>query len=235
MKKNILVILCVALAIVGVLSIGVAATGALETISAYLTYNVTVKLDGQTQTMYDANGMRVYPINYQGTTYLPIRAVSNMLGIDVDWDGQTRTVLLGENGTAKDFINEVRPYASKYDNLSSIYVAEDMNWTETIAGKTYNSYIKMATNDVLYYDLGGKYDTISFSVYTEEDLGESKPIIQCVGDNDTVLETVEITPFDAYTKVTVDVSGVLQLKIQSNHPTSDVGRTPIYIYNATIE
>ncbi len=36
------------------------------------------------------------PFTYEGTTYLPIRAVAEAVGKDVTWDGATKTVYLGE-------------------------------------------------------------------------------------------------------------------------------------------
>ena len=80
------------------------ATGAsaatVENIKVQLRPDVTVKLNGNTQVMTDANGNPVYPIMNGGTTYLPVRAVSNMLGVGVDWDGATQTVLLDTGKTA---------------------------------------------------------------------------------------------------------------------------------------
>ena len=71
-------------------------------ITVQLRPDVTVKLDNKTQAMADANGSTVYPIMNGGTTYLPVRAVSNMLGINVDWDGATQTVLLNSGNNAAD-------------------------------------------------------------------------------------------------------------------------------------
>ncbi len=90
-------VLLMACAIMLSFCLGAAATGNLQEIKAFLNYGITVKLDGEEQIMHDVNGKRVYPITYEGTTYVPVRAVSNMLGIDVNWDGTTNTVLLGEN------------------------------------------------------------------------------------------------------------------------------------------
>ena len=84
-----------------------AAKPAATNITVRLSPDVTVKYNGVTQTMKDATGTVVYPVSYQGTTYLPIRAVSNMLGVAVDWDQATKTVLLGSSSTAvkgEDFI-----------------------------------------------------------------------------------------------------------------------------------
>ena len=91
--------LAIALALVCGMVIGANAADTLKEISAYLNYGITIKYNGEAQNLADASGNRVYPITYNGTTYLPIRAVSNMLGIGVDWDGATQTVLLGKRRT----------------------------------------------------------------------------------------------------------------------------------------
>ena len=47
----------------------------LDTLFARQTW-FTIRYNGETQTLFDANKNRVYPITYNGTTYLPVRAVS---------------------------------------------------------------------------------------------------------------------------------------------------------------
>ncbi len=82
-------------ALVIVLGLTISASAAApETVKARFSPNITVKLNGEVQTMMDVNGNPVYPVTYSGTTYLPVRAVSNMLGVKVDWDGATQTVIL---------------------------------------------------------------------------------------------------------------------------------------------
>jgi len=56
--------------------------------------NIKITLDGQTVTPTDANGNAVEPFAIDGTTYLPVRAISNALGLDVGWDQATSSVLL---------------------------------------------------------------------------------------------------------------------------------------------
>jgi len=63
-------------------------------IQATLASDITIKYEGVVREMSDANGKTVYPLSYEYTTYLPIRAISDMLGINVVWDGDTQTVLL---------------------------------------------------------------------------------------------------------------------------------------------
>lgn len=50
------------------------------------------------------NGTMVpYSILYEGTTYLPIRKVSELLEIDIDWDNDTRSVLIDSNKLAGNY------------------------------------------------------------------------------------------------------------------------------------
>ncbi len=91
------------LALVMVFSLTVSANAAApETVTVQLSPNITVKLNGEVQTMTDVNGNPVYPVLYGGTTYLPIRAVGNMLGLDVDWDGDAQTVILEKSDGKTD-------------------------------------------------------------------------------------------------------------------------------------
>ena len=91
--------LLIVTALIAAVIITVAAVS--TTIQATLDPGITIRYNNQVQNMTDANGNPVFPVMYQGTTYLPVRAVSNMLGVDVDWDGDTRTVLLGQNNASQ--------------------------------------------------------------------------------------------------------------------------------------
>src|SRR4051794_6712278 len=46
--------------------------------------------------MYDNNGTKV-PASfiYQGTTYMPVRMISNLLGSKVDWNAGCKAVMIG--------------------------------------------------------------------------------------------------------------------------------------------
>lgn len=56
---------------------------------------VKIVVDGQKLNPTDANGNTVEPFIYNGTTYLPVRAVANAFGKAVYWDGPNYTVYLG--------------------------------------------------------------------------------------------------------------------------------------------
>ena len=93
MKKNLRVpVLAAALA--GAMVLGAGATTVAERVSADLRPDITVTVDGKDQTLLDKNGDVVYPITYAGTTYLPIRALGNVMDLDVEWNGKTQTISL---------------------------------------------------------------------------------------------------------------------------------------------
>ena len=78
--------LSLGLAVILMLSISISAFAAEnENIDAVLDRRIKVTYNGELQTFTDANGKIVYPIVYQGTTYLPVRAIGEIMGKDVYW------------------------------------------------------------------------------------------------------------------------------------------------------
>ena len=69
--------------------------GRYATEEAVLTYRgIRIVLDGKLIIPKDQNGNVLDAFIYNNSTYLPIRALANALGCDVDWDGSTNTVLI---------------------------------------------------------------------------------------------------------------------------------------------
>lgn len=56
--------------------------------------SVTIVVDGTARTFYDAAGKEVHPLYYNGTHYLPVRAIGELMGKTVSWNSQTRTITL---------------------------------------------------------------------------------------------------------------------------------------------
>lgn len=76
---------------------GVYAADAPQKAQAYLKPDVTIKVEDQVKSFYSVEGLPVFPIIYQGTTYLPIRAISELMGKPVDWDNASKTVYIGRS------------------------------------------------------------------------------------------------------------------------------------------
>ena len=62
---------------------------------------VTIYVDDRKINPGDANGNPVEPMLYNGTTYLPICAVSAALNVPIAWDGTTSSAYLGGGGKHK--------------------------------------------------------------------------------------------------------------------------------------
>lgn len=74
------------------------------TITKEIYYNdILITLNGDEVKPTDANGEYVEPFIMDGTTYLPVRGIANALGMDVEWDDDTKTVKLTD-GTEEKYI-----------------------------------------------------------------------------------------------------------------------------------
>lgn len=69
------------------------ADGALKQITAYLTPDVSVEIDGKKVALENV------PVNYDGYTYLPVRELASAVGLAVDWDDASRTAKLSSGST----------------------------------------------------------------------------------------------------------------------------------------
>lgn len=66
-----------------------------RTEQATLHYNgISIVYDGKEVTPTNAQGKKVEPFIINGTTYLPVRGVGSILGLNVGWDASTQTVSL---------------------------------------------------------------------------------------------------------------------------------------------
>ena len=56
--------------------------------------DIKVSLDGKVLDLRDAKGNVVEPFKFNGTNYVPVRAISQLMGLEVACDGANATVLL---------------------------------------------------------------------------------------------------------------------------------------------
>ena len=89
-------LLCFVLALAGLSGCAKAAS----TVSARLRPDMSIVIDGSARDFYNASGQEVHPILYDGTTYLPVRAIGELMGKNVDWNQTTKTVTLSGSRTA---------------------------------------------------------------------------------------------------------------------------------------
>ena len=161
----------VALAMAACLMVGAFAASNNQTISAMLNRDITITYNGEAQSFKDTKGNPVYPITYNGTTYLPVRGVSDLLGVAVNWDQATNTVQLGTNEkqpvylvdqphgktTSKAFIiND--PEMLKYSGDSGI-----QEFTNGTVSTIWNNSASDSESNKLFFDVAG-YTQLTFTV-----------------------------------------------------------------------
>ncbi len=84
--------------------------------------DIQVTLDGKAQTFKNVKGQQVYPMAFQGTTYLPLRNIGDLMGMEVLWvapssnNGNKHYIYLRSAMTAAQKA-EVDSYLVKQNNL----------------------------------------------------------------------------------------------------------------------
>lgn len=111
--------------LIGVIAGSFVAVASVGTIEKIINYNnIKIKIDDVAVFPTDANGNYVEPFVIDGTTFLPLRGVANLLGLKVEWDNKTKTVNLYSE---KDKIEKLTvatnasfPPFEYYDNNNSM-------------------------------------------------------------------------------------------------------------------
>jgi len=138
--------------VLGVASVS-AAGPVIKNISAKINYGITLKLNGQSFVPKDPNGKELRPITFEGSNYVPLRAIAEALDVPVNYDPKTLEISLGEKDKAQDLVTSKLYYES--DN--STYPSIDPGML-TVQGKTYKSgYVVLFEH---------KYSSRSFSLKT---------------------------------------------------------------------
>lgn len=97
--------------------------------------NIKIVLNGVQIDPKDASGITVEPFTVDGTTYLPVRAVANALGLDVKWDGETSTVYLGDiPGEAVNWMKKLPVYQWSKHGVYGYYEHDPRRYF-TVAGE----------------------------------------------------------------------------------------------------
>lgn len=74
-------------------------------VNAQLRPDFKIVVDGGTCSFVDANGKAVYPVLCNGSVYLPLRAIGELMGKNVGWDGTSKTVSL-TGGTGGSLVTD---------------------------------------------------------------------------------------------------------------------------------
>jgi len=84
---------CLFLAIIAILGVGISALATNGKVMKSVDYaDITMLLDGKQITLTDVNSNAVEPFAIDGTTYIPVRAMSEAMGYDVSWNQGTSEI-----------------------------------------------------------------------------------------------------------------------------------------------
>ena len=198
-----------------------AETGTQDIVVTYS--NITLIIDGAVVTPKDVNGNIVEPFIYNGTTYLPVRAVGEAFGKPVDWEGSTTSVYVGErpNKPAREVPLYNKPYldvtsldwfrASGNDRESTI-------WLIPTGSGTWRSWTTHVT-----YAINSAARAFKGTLNPPPESLNAQMIYRLYGDNELIYTSPPMTKNVSPIPIEVDTRGYLQLKIELE--TTNVTRT----------
>lgn len=180
--------------------------------------NIKLVIDGVTITPKDANGSTVEPFIYNGTTYLPVRAVGNALGKQVSWDGKTKTVYLGDAPNSKKWLMDLcPPYETDYGYYAANGNTTDGTNSFKMAGQSYSRGFMVAfcAEDVgtnVLFNLNGQYSTLDFDLGPVDGHSGLPLLLKFYLDGE-LTETIEMTSEDLPKHCSVHLNRALQMKV----------------------
>ena len=176
--------------------------------------NINIYVDGVKIEPKDAAGNAVEPFIYNGTTYLPVRAVGEAMGKTVTWDGATQSVYLGDKpGEVLNLLDVCTPYAGEWFKVKN-------GEAITIAGKKYYNSLTLGNigNGVTgfaLFNVDSKYDKLSFEIGAIDERSSTGTIktLNLYTDN-KLINSYEISASSLPQKIIVDLKYACQLKIE---------------------
>jgi hypothetical protein len=142
---------------------GASAETTLKEITAFINNSINIKLNGNQFVPSDGEGNKLNPIIYNGNSYLPVRSLSQALGVTVKYDESTSTIMLGEQEGKGERLESFRVGGS-----STVVTSRDSDIL-SIQGEAINEgFYALKPHDILpstlNFRLNAKYQKLSFRV-----------------------------------------------------------------------
>jgi hypothetical protein len=212
--STLLALLCVA-------AFSVTAIAAATTkITATLSADITVKYNGVVQAMKDGNVAVVYPLSYKGTTYLPIRAVSDMMGIAVAWEGKSKTVLLGRTGELR-LVDACEKRTGIFGEIWADKMSSAIELPDGNATRAFNSAIRVKDVNTAaksgVFQLNGVFSSMNTTFYAQKLKGDDRPFTLRIYDYDKKLVLAErvMQPGQFVEVKGIELAGVKNLQFEA--------------------
>ena len=202
-------IVAVVLAVCLLLSVSVAAASAIKKNIVANYMDIKLVVNGITVTPKDANGTVVEPFIADGTTYLPVRALAEALGEEVEWDGVNKIVYVGENPNKVLYLPTACPAYEGNAELCTSLNGKSFK----MAGSEYtNGFDFYANNYYELFNLNAEYDYVTMTVGHVDGSSMSDGVVRFFVDGELALE-VDVSAEGLPQQVTLPLNYALQLKI----------------------
>lgn len=213
-SKKVMCFICAVMAVVTMSStVGHALSSATKNIAVYT--GVNIYIDDKKLDPTDVNGNPVEAFVYNGTTYLPVRALSEALGKQVQWEGKTSSVYVGKHSSDKPavWLADMDYYTRTGGGLDRQYDYKDN------LGDVHDKVLCRRVDTCSEtFVINGQYTAISgtfFQPYNDRD-NDSDNILEIYGDGELIYKAIvrggENPVRPIYFKV--DITGVLELEVK---------------------
>lgn len=180
--------------------------------------NIKISVNGKEALLgKDSTGKNIEPFIYNGTTYIPVRAVSEALGERVKWDGITQTVYVGEIPGDVNYLTE---FSGAYKHEGVKYGLNDTKYL-TMGGIKYETGYSLGNANYFLVNLNSQFKSITFDVGTvniSSHGGMKEFYVYLDGE---LYNTYEIFADKLPITLTVPLTGVNSLKVLSESSWSN--------------
>lgn len=233
MKKKILAVV----AAVGLFSSGVYAGGNFQEISVSFDAVKKIVING-----VDKTPTTVKPFIYNGSTYVPLRYISEQLNTPVSWDEKTGTVYLGAKPVSVEITMKSLTELPIKSNFNAYLYRIDNHLEppynlDADAGYNYPSDYKMklminsggssttyengislkgyGSGSAIYYDLKGEYAVLKGTIGYDAFLNkEYKGYNVRIYGDDKVLQDIQLSGSHLFENVEVSLAGIKTLRLE---------------------
>ncbi|KAB0443999.1 MAG: stalk domain-containing protein [Lysinibacillus fusiformis] len=180
------------------------------------------------------------PFTYNGTTYVPLRYISEELGYPVEWDSSNQTINIGKTNDKSAFYPgrdlEYMNFQKSTSSNSFKYSSNKGTISDNIGNK-YSNYIAISNIwgeewSLLEFPLNGQYSTFkSVLGLTEDGKNLRKPLTLEVFLDEKLIETYTVSAGDMPQDIEFKLKNVNKIGFKLSSPSS-AGYTEVGLFDA---